>query len=62
VKVGDKRRLTRDLQQSTVCAVWTVPAGTVIEIEQVDKEYNKVIVNNVWEYAPHIERISEEVN
>jgi hypothetical protein len=41
--------------------VWTVSAGTVVEIKQVDTEYNKVLVNNVWEYAPHIERISEEV-
>jgi hypothetical protein len=59
---GDKRRLTAPLGLRTSFSVGTVPAGEVIEIQQVDERNRQVLIEDVWVHGPMVERISSPVD
>jgi hypothetical protein len=56
---GEKRKLTEDLAVRTAISVGTIPAGSVIEIQQVNAPYRQVLVDNVWFADSTIARKSE---
>jgi hypothetical protein len=56
---GEKRKLTEDLTVRTAISVGTIPAGSVIEIQQVNAPYRQVLVDNVWFADSTIARKSE---
>lgn len=47
-KKGDKRILTSPLSVRTSISVGTIPAGEIIEIQQVDESNRQVLVESVW--------------
>ena len=58
---GEKRILTKPLVVHTATSIAKLPVGTEIEIQQVDAEYRKVLVNNVWLSSERIENSSKSI-
>ena len=56
---GGKRILTKPIVVQTATSIAKLPVGMEIEIQQVDAEYRKVLVNNVWLSSEIIENSSK---
>ncbi|RCW44261.1 hypothetical protein [Paenibacillus prosopidis] len=53
-KKGDKRLLTSPLTIRSSYSIGTIPAGEIIEIQQVNESNRQVLVDNVWMHQSRI--------
>jgi hypothetical protein len=54
---GERHILTSDLVVRTSYSIGTIPTGTEIEIQQVDKNNREYLVDNAWIYYKTIENV-----
>jgi hypothetical protein len=56
---GEKYTLAKDLVVRTSYSIGTIPTGTEIEIQQIDKNNRQYLVDNTWIYYKTIENVVE---
>jgi hypothetical protein len=54
---GEKHILTKPLKVRTSYSIGTIPIGTEIEIQQVDKNNHQYLVDNTWIFYKTIEDV-----
>jgi hypothetical protein len=54
---GEKHILTKPLVIRSSYSIGTIPVGTEIEIQQVNKNFNQYLVDNSWVYFKIIEDV-----
>lgn len=57
---GERYELTKPLVVRTSFSIGTLPIGTEIEIQQVNKDYRQYLVENTWMHYSVVESAIQE--